>query len=120
MVTNAGSWTRSAGSLRTLAGRSSEKSSTWTSWATKENATLYAEAKGRTEAIGVDVDTLYGQLLRRVPEEAPNALLGVVVPERAVPAALRVPGWVRDRLRVTIWAVADDGAVRQVAPPADD
>jgi hypothetical protein len=28
---------------------------------------LYAEAKGRTKAIGLDVDTLYGQLLRRMP-----------------------------------------------------
>jgi len=27
---------------------------------------LYAEAKGRTAAIGLDVDTLYGQLLRRM------------------------------------------------------
>ena len=32
---------------------------------------LYAEAKGRTEAIGLDVDTLYGQLLRGWPIPAP-------------------------------------------------
>jgi hypothetical protein len=30
---------------------------------------LYAEAKGRTAAIGLDVDTLYGQLLRRMPAD---------------------------------------------------
>jgi hypothetical protein len=85
--------------------------------ATKDNTTLYAEAKGRTEAIGLDVDTLYGQLLRRVPEEAQGARLGVVVPEKAVAAALRVPEWVRDRLAVTIWAVLDSDQVRQVSPP---
>jgi hypothetical protein len=29
---------------------------------------LYAEAKGRTSEIGLDVDTLYGQLLRRMTD----------------------------------------------------
>ncbi len=85
--------------------------------ATKGSATLYAEAKGRTEAIGLDVDTLYGQLLRRIPEDAADSLLGVVVPEKAVTAALRVPEWVRARLRIAIWAVSDADEVRQVAPP---
>ena len=79
--------------------------------------TLYAEAKGRTGAIGLDVDTLYGQLLRRVPEVGSNTLLGVVVPERAVTAALRVPQWIRDRLRVHVWAVSDDDQVRLVSSP---
>lgn len=86
--------------------------------ATKGTLTLYAEAKGRTQAIGLDVDTLYGQLLRRVPAENPGALLGVVVPEVAVPAALRVPAWVRERLGVFIWGVSDDGHVRLVEAPA--
>jgi hypothetical protein len=86
--------------------------------ATKGAATLYAEAKGRTEAMGLDVDTLYGQLLRRVPVEAADSILGVVVPERAVAAALRVPEWVRTRLRVRVWAVSDEGEVRLVAPSA--
>jgi len=83
--------------------------------ATRGSRTLYAEAKGRAEAIGVDVDTLYGQLLRRVPDEAEDSLLGVVVPEKAVAAALRVPDWMRVRLRVHIWAVSDEGEVRLVA-----
>lgn len=83
--------------------------------ATKDEATLYAEAKGRTASIGLDVDTLYGQLLRRLPEEAEGDLLGVVVPEEAVAAALRVPQWIRDRLRIRIWAVSDLGDVREVA-----
>lgn len=87
--------------------------------ATRGPQTLYAEAKGRTSAIGLDVDTLYGQLLRRVPADDPDALLGVVVPEKAVAAALRVPGWVRARLRVHIWAVSDEGEVRLVASPQE-
>lgn len=29
--------------------------------------TIYAEAKGKTAAMGLDTDTLYGQLLRRMP-----------------------------------------------------
>lgn len=82
--------------------------------------TLYAEAKDRTEATDLDVDTLYGQLLRRVPEEAGDSLLGVVVPDKAVTAALRVPEWIRARLRVHIWAVSDEGDVRQVAPLPPD
>lgn len=85
--------------------------------AKKGGVTLYAEAKGRTEAIGLDVDTLYGQLLRRVPEDGMNSVLGVVVPERAVTAALRVPQWMRERLRVHVWAVSDDGHVRLVSAP---
>lgn len=87
--------------------------------ATRGPYTLYAEAKGRTSAIGLDVDTLYGQLLRRVPADDPDALLGVVVPERAVAAAVRVPEWVRARLRVHIWAVSDEGDVRLVAQPQE-
>lgn len=88
--------------------------------ATKGSVSLYAEAKGRTEAVGVDVDTLYGQLLRRVPNEAADSILGVVVPERAVAAALRVPDWLRARLGVHIWAVSDDDEVRLVASPGSE
>lgn len=85
--------------------------------ATKGSLVLYAEAKGRTQAIGLDVDTLYGQLLRRVPDAATGSLLGVVVPERAVSAALRVPDWIRERLNMFVWAVSDDDQVRLVATP---
>jgi hypothetical protein len=61
---------------------------------------LYAEAKGRTAAIGLDVDTLYGQLLRRMADPGAGARYAVVVPPAAIPAALRVPAWVRQRLDV--------------------
>src|SRR5260370_20859408 len=45
---------------------------------------LYAEAKGRTAAIGLDVDTLYGQLLRRMKDPATETRYVVVVPTAAV------------------------------------
>jgi len=77
---------------------------------------LYAEAKGRTAAIGLDVDTLYGQLLRRMPNEAVGeARFAVVVPEEAVAAALRVPDRVRELLQVSAFAVRADDAVRLVS-----
>ena len=87
--------------------------------ATRGDVTLFAEAKGRTKAVGLDVDTLYGQLLRRIPEDAPDLILGVVVPDGAVNAALRVPDWVRDRLRIHVWTVSDDGQVRLASSPGD-
>ena len=82
--------------------------------ARRENTILYCEAKGRTAAIGLDVDTLYGQLLRRMPAEpSTNTRFGVVVPTAAVDAALRVPLWVRERLHIAIYEVGDDGSVAE-------
>jgi hypothetical protein len=75
------------------------------------NERLYAEAKGRTAAIGTDVDTLYGQLLRRMPDDDIAARYAVVVPTVALKAALRVPAWVRDRLRLDVYEVTDEGQV---------
>jgi len=72
---------------------------------------LYAEAKGRTAAIGLDVDTLYGQLLRRMKDSGTTARYAVVVPTAALSAALRVPGWVRERLHVDVFEVDDAGMV---------
>lgn len=76
---------------------------------------IYAEAKGRTKAIGLDVDTLYGQLLRRMPiGEESAARFAVVVPSSAIAAATRVPPRVREILRIDIYEVADDGRVVQL------
>jgi hypothetical protein len=76
---------------------------------------LFVEAKGRTAAIGLDVDALYGQLLRRMPNEAVGeARFAVAVPEEAVAAALRVPNRVRELLRVSVYAVSADDTVRLV------
>jgi hypothetical protein len=72
---------------------------------------LYAEAKGRTTSPGLDVDTLYGQLLRRMKDPEPGARYAVVVPTAALNAALRVPTWVRDRLSLDVYEVDDDAEV---------
>jgi hypothetical protein len=73
---------------------------------------LFAEAKGRTLATGLDVDTAYGQLLRRMPpEEVGHAQFGIVVPAEARAAALRVPKRVRDALRIAVYVVEEDGSV---------
>ncbi len=72
---------------------------------------LYAEAKGRTAAIGTGLDTLYGQLLRRMPDDDAGARYAVVVPTVAVSAALRAPAWVRARLRLDIYEVTDQNQV---------
>ncbi len=74
---------------------------------------LYAEAKGRTAAIGTDVDTLPGQLLRRMPDDDDDvaARYAVVVPTLALKAALRVPAWVRERLRLDVYEVTDEDQV---------
>jgi len=82
------------------------------------NETIYAEVKGRTKSRpGAGLDTLYGQLLRRMPAEEvgdPNTRFAVVVPTGAEAAALRVPRRVRDLLRIDVYAVSDDGQVERV------
>ena len=71
--------------------------------AEKDGERIYAEAKGRTTAPGLDIDTLYGQLLRRMPpEEVGAARFAVVVPSSSVHMAERVPARVREALRISI------------------
>lgn len=78
--------------------------------AERDGERLIAEAKGATSEPGLDVDTLYGQLLRRmVPDE--NVRYGVVVPARVEPLALRVPSFVRRALSIEVYSVAMDGTV---------
>lgn len=79
--------------------------------ATRGADRLFAEAKGRTAATGLDVDTAYGQLLRRMPLEVSDARFALVVPAGALLAALRVPTRVREQLRLDVYGVADDGTV---------
>jgi hypothetical protein len=57
---------------------------------------LYAEAKGRTAVIGLDVDTLCGQLLRRMRDPGATVRYAVVVPTAALSSALRV-AWLGTR-----------------------
>ncbi len=66
--------------------------------ARRDGATLYAEAKGRTTSPGLDVDSRYGQLLRRMTDSDPHARYAVVVPSTAVAATLRVPERIRELL----------------------
>lgn len=72
---------------------------------------LICEAKGSTSDAGLDCDTAYGQLLRRMTDQAPGIRYAVVVPSSALKAALRVPQRVRDLLRVTVYEVRDDSTV---------
>ena len=87
--------------------------------ARRGNETIYAEVKGRTKGSpGAGLDTLYGQLLRRMPAEEvgdPNTRFAVVIPTGAEAAALRVPRRVRDLLRIDVYAVSDEGQVERVA-----
>jgi len=84
-------------------------------YARRGDERLYAEAKGRTAAMGLDVDTLYGQLLRRMADPGSGARYGVVVTTAAIPAALRVPVWVRERLAIDVYEVDDQGGVHPQA-----
>jgi hypothetical protein len=87
--------------------------------ARRGDETIYAEVKGRTKSRpGAGLDTLYGQLLRRMPvEEAGDSAtrFAVVIPTGAEAAALRVPRRVRDLLRIDIYAVSDDGQVEKLS-----
>ena len=82
------------------------------------SSSAYAEVKGRTKSrSGAGLDTLYGQLLRRMPVQEvgdPDTRFAVVIPTGAEPAALRVPRRVRDLLRIDIYAVSDDGQVEKL------
>jgi hypothetical protein len=89
--------------------------------AERKGQRLYGEAKGRTAAVGLDVDTLYGQLLRRMPiAEDPQASFAVVVPSEAVQAALRVSPRLRRMLRITVYEVDQGGSVTEVSDEAED
>lgn len=79
----------------------------------KDGHRILAEAKGRTAAIGLDVDTMFGQLLRRMPAErpGPETRFAAVVPAEASTAAERVPRWVREELGIDLYVVEHDGSV---------
>ena len=81
--------------------------------AQKDGHRIFAEAKGRTAAIGLDVDTMFGQLLRRMPQErpGPDTRFAVVVPTEASAAVERVPAWVRSELGIDLYVVSQDGSV---------
>lgn len=89
--------------------------------AKRDGETLFAEAKGETAAIGLDVDTMYGQILRRMPLAADESFrFAVVVPTCAKAAAVRVPKRTRDLLRITVFEVTEEGYVVEIDPSPPD
>lgn len=86
--------------------------------AQKDGYKLLAEVKGRTAAIGLDVDTMFGQLLRRMPPTRPTETtrFAVVVPTGAAAPVRRVPACVREELRIDVYVVDDDGTVTPPGP----
>lgn len=73
---------------------------------------MYVEAKGRMAAPGLDVDTMFGQLLRRMPpNEVGSVDFAVVVPDVAIRFVLRVLKRACDVLRIRAFSVAQDGTV---------
>ncbi|WKN61429.1 hypothetical protein R1X32_02610 (plasmid) [Rhodococcus opacus] len=85
--------------------------------AEKDGHLLYAEVKGATAAPGLDVDTAIGQLVRRMPSEADQSVsFALVVRDepRSVEAAVRAPQRILDLLGMALYAVDEDGGVRQL------
>lgn len=74
---------------------------------------LVGEVKGYTGSnSGIDVDTMFGQLLRRM-ELGAATTWAVIVPTRTLTAVLRVPIDVRRRLGVRLFEVRDDDSVAE-------
>lgn len=68
------------------------------------------EIQGYTaENTGLDVDTMFGQLLRRMKPDAATTW-AVIVPTRSLTAVLRVPIDVRRSLGIKVCEVRDDDA----------
>lgn len=72
---------------------------------------LLVEAKGTTTSAGLDIDTAYGQLLRRINTGRDGECYALVIPASARKAAERVGRDVRSLLRIALYIVADDGTV---------
>jgi hypothetical protein len=74
---------------------------------------LVAEAKGFSRDSGADLDTGYGQLLRRMRGE-PATTYALVVAKSVVRFAQRVPSDVRSRLGIALYSVDVNGKVELV------
>lgn len=82
--------------------------------AERDGVTLLVEVKGCTSSAGLDVDTAYGQLLRRMRPGVDNQRYALVVPSSVRKAAERVRPEIRANLKIDLYVVADDGAVEIV------
>ncbi|MFD0633012.1 hypothetical protein [Catenulispora yoronensis] len=74
---------------------------------------LVVEAKGFTRDAGTDLDTGYGQLLRRMKGE-PDTAYALVVAGTVVRFAQRVPSEVRSKLGIALYIVDFAGKVELV------
>lgn len=74
---------------------------------------LVAEAKGFTRDAGADLDSGYGQLLRRMKDE-PATTYALVVAGTIVRFAQRVPSEVRSKLGISLYTVDFKGEVELV------
>ncbi len=82
--------------------------------AERDGRLLVAEAKGATGQMGLDVDTGYGQLLRRMEHRDVPLTYGLVVPTALRDFALRVSDEVRAALGITVYLVDANGEVAVV------
>ena len=85
--------------------------------AEKDGRRLYVEVKGASAAPGLDVDTAIGQLVRRMPSEADQSVsFALVVCDEplSVEAGVRAPQRILDLLGMALYAVDEDGGVRQL------
>lgn len=83
--------------------------------AVRDGETLCIEAKGNSSSPGLDIDTAFGQLLRRMPaEDDPSRRYALAVRDSpaSIRAAQRIPARVLELLRIELYAVANDGKVR--------
>ena len=72
---------------------------------------LIGEVKGHTGGnTGLDVDTMFGQLLRRM-EPGAATTWAVIVPTWSLTAVLRVPIETRRKLGIRVFEVCDDDSV---------
>lgn len=83
----------------------------------KDGHLLYVEVKGASSAPDLDVDTAIGQLVRRMPSEPDQSVsFALVVRDepRSVDAARRAPQRILDLLGMALYAVDENGGVRQL------
>lgn len=79
--------------------------------AERDGIRLIGEAKGMTSSPGLDVDTMFGQLLRRMTNDSETTRYAVIVPEKVVTTVLRVPEFIRRWLRIDVFGVDEGGTV---------
>jgi hypothetical protein len=79
--------------------------------AQRGNERLIGEVKGFTAGnTGLDIDTMFGQLLRRMKPGAATTW-AVIVPSRSLTAVLRVPIEIRSALGIRVFEVRDNDEV---------